>query len=117
VAHNAAFDAEFLAQAIKKHGIRMPGNPVVDSIKLSRKVLMEAGSHALGNLAKKLKNEINIQLNNSELHRALYDCEVLKEVFTACLRKRFQDKELAMDKAVQSIEKLHGPILQFKSFV
>jgi DNA polymerase III epsilon subunit family exonuclease len=117
VAHNAPFDTEFLAKAIKKNGMMVPGNPILDSLKITKKIMMEAASHKLENLAKKLGNQLNLALNRQVLHRALYDCEVLKEVFCACLRKRFQDRDLTMDRAVPSIEKIHGPALKFKSYV
>ena len=116
IAHNAPFDTEFLSKTMKKYGMMIPGNPILDSLKITKKIMMEASSHKLENLAKKLSGQINLTLNKQSLHRALYDCEVLKEVFCACLRKRFQDKELTMDKAVSSIEKIHGPALQFKNF-
>ena len=117
VAHNAAFDAEFLAKAVKKHGLMMPQNPVIDSLRITKKILVEAPSQRLGELAKKLHDQIKIQVDDENLHRALYDCEVLKEVFTVCLKKRFQVQELSMDKAVKSLEPVHGPPLKFSSYV
>ena len=39
VAHNAPFDTEFLARAIKKNGMVMPGNPICDSLKITKKIL------------------------------------------------------------------------------
>jgi len=117
VAHNAAFDSEFLAKTLKRNGMMIPQNPVIDSLKVSRKIMLEAPSHKLGELAKRLGNQLSLKVDEANLHRALYDCEVLKEVFTACLRKRFQEKELTMDKAIQSIEKVHGTALQLKSYV
>ncbi|MBF0432308.1 MAG: 3'-5' exonuclease [Fibrobacteria bacterium] len=116
VAHNAGFDTEFLAKALKKNQMMIPGNPILDSLKITKKIMVEAPSHSLENLAKKLRGELNLSLDSSNLHRALYDCEVLQEVFCACLRKRFQDRELTMDKALPSIEKIHGPALQIKSY-
>ncbi|MFC1584584.1 PolC-type DNA polymerase III [Fibrobacterota bacterium] len=117
VAHKADFDLEFLGKALKKHQMMIPGNPVLDSLKITKKIMVEATSHNLGNLARKLGDQIHLTLNRQGLHRALYDCEVLKEIFCACLRKRFQEKELTMDKAISSIEKIHGPALHVKNFI
>ena len=116
VAHNAAFDTEFLAKAIKKNGMMVPQNPILDSIKITKKIMLEAPSHKLGELAKRLGNQIQLQVSSDKLHRALYDCEVLREVFCACLRKRFQEKDLTMDIAVKNVEKVHGAALKLASF-
>jgi DNA polymerase III epsilon subunit family exonuclease len=117
VAHNAAFDAEFLGKTLKKNSLPLPGNPILDSLKITKKSMVEASSQKLGNLAKKLGNQIHLDVNSEDLHRALYDCEVLREVFTVCLSKRFPEKDLTMDKAISNIEKIHGPVLNFKSYV
>ena len=116
VAHNASFDASFLAKGIRKHGLVMPQNPIVDSLKLIRKILPEYASHKLGEVARKLGDQTSLALKKEDLHRAAYDCVVLKEVFCACLPKRYQDKDLAMDQAVKSFESVHGPALQFSQF-
>ncbi len=116
VAHNASFDASFLAKAIRKHGLVMPQNPVVDSLKIVRKILPEYASHKLGELARRLGDQTELAVQQKDLHRAAYDCSVLKEVLCACLRKRYQDKDLAMDQAVKSLESVHGPSLRFSQF-
>jgi DNA polymerase III subunit epsilon len=116
VAHNASFDAAFLGKAIRKQGLVMPQHPIIDSLKFVRKIMPEYASHKLGELARKLSDQTAITLNKGELHRATYDCQVLKEVFCACLRKRYQDKDLAMDQALKSFESVHGPSLSFVQF-
>jgi len=45
VAHNASFDTEFLAKALKKNGMMIPENPILDSLKVTKKIMMEASSH------------------------------------------------------------------------
>jgi DNA polymerase III subunit epsilon len=117
VAHNASFDAAFLGKAIRKHGLVMPQNPIIDSLKLARKVMPEYASHKLGELARKLSDQTGMALSKGELHRATYDCQILKEVLCACLRKRYQDKDLAMDQALKSFESVHGQPLSFVQFV
>jgi DNA polymerase III epsilon subunit family exonuclease len=116
VAHNASFDASFLAKGIRRHCLVIPQNPIVDSLKLIRKILPEYASHKLGEVARKLGDQTGLALKQSELHRAAYDCEVLKEVLCACLPKRYQDGDLAMDRAVKSFESVHGPALRFSQF-
>ena len=115
VAHNASFDAAFLAKAIRKNGI-MPQNPIIDSLKVTRKLMPESVSHKLSDLAKRLNTQISIEVDKSQLHRGLYDCQVLKEVFSVCLRKRFQEADLAMATAVKAIEKVHGQTMRFTQF-
>ncbi len=116
VAHNASFDAAFLGKAIRKQGIVMPQNPIIDSLKIVRKIMPEYASHKLGELARKLGDQTSMIVSTGELHRATYDCQVLKEVLCACLRKRYQDKDLAMDTALKSLESVHGQPLSFVQF-
>ncbi len=116
VAHNASFDAAFLGKAIRKQGMVMPQNPIIDSLKIVRKIMPEYASHKLGEVARKLGDQTGMALSKGELHRATYDCQILKEVLCACLRKRYQDKDLAMDQALKSIESVHGAPLSFVQF-
>ncbi len=116
VAHNAEFDTKFVAKGVRKHGLVMPQNPVIDSLKFVRKLMPEYSSHRLGEVARKLGDQTNLSLNQADLHRATYDCIVLKEVFATCLRKRYQDKDLAMNTALKSFENLHGPALRFAQY-
>jgi DNA polymerase-3 subunit alpha (Gram-positive type) len=109
VAHNADFDCRFLIRELRLNGLILPQNPVLDSLKLSRKIIPESPSHRLGNLAKRLQQELGINLDSENLHRALYDCEILAEVFTALIRKRFQPKDLEMSNFLTAVEKVHGP--------
>jgi DNA polymerase III subunit epsilon len=113
VAHNASFDAAFIGKGIRKQGLVMPQNPIIDSLKMVRKIMPEYASHKLGEVARKLGDQTGLGIAKGELHRATYDCQILKEVFCACLRKRYQDKDLAMDQALKSFESLHGPSLSF----
>jgi DNA polymerase III epsilon subunit family exonuclease len=116
VAHNASFDASFIARAVRKHGLIMPQNPIVDSLKVIRKIFPEYASHKLGEAARKLGEQTGLVLSKGDLHRAAYDCMVLREVLCACLRKRYQDKDLAMDQAVRALESVHGQVLRFSQF-
>jgi DNA polymerase III subunit epsilon len=116
VAHNASFDSSFLGKALRKHSLVIPQNPIVDNLKFVRKILPEYTSHKLGAVAQKLGSQAGIDLKQGDLHRATYDCKILMEVLCACLGKRYQDKDLAMDQAVKSLESVHGPSLRFSQF-
>lgn len=116
VAHNAEFDTKFIAKGVRKHALVVSQNPVFDSLKFVRKLMPEYSSHRLGEVARKLGNQTSLSLNQEDLHRATYDCIVLKEVFTACLRKRYQDRDLTMDAALKSLESVHGPALRFAQY-
>jgi DNA polymerase III subunit epsilon len=78
--------------------------------------LPEYASHKLGEVARKLGDQTGLALRQADLHRAAYDCQVLMEVLCACLRKRYQDKDLAMDQAVKALESVHGQTLRFSQF-
>ena len=116
VAHNAAFDSAFLCKAVRKHGMVMPQNPIIDSLRFIRKIMPEYASHKLGEIARKLGDQLGTALNRGELHRAAYDCHILKEVLCACLRKRYQDRDLTMDQALKSLESVHGQPLSLMQF-
>lgn len=114
VAHNADFDSKFLQNELHKNGLIIPQNPIVDSLKISRKIMPESPNHKLGTLAARLKRFMNLKVKPEELHRALYDCRVLAEVFTVLLNKRFQANEFSMTNAIKSLEKVHGPAFNLK---
>jgi DNA polymerase III subunit epsilon len=106
VAHNASFDAKFLQAELQENNLPLIKNPIIDSLALSKKIMPEASSHKLGNIAKRLRREIDIELDSENLHRALYDCEVLRDIFVAILRKRFKDKDLQMGTFLGSMDRL-----------
>lgn len=108
VAHNAPFDIRFLVTESKRHNLQMTKAPILDSLKISRKVMNEAPSHALGELARRLRREVKLNLNSENLHRALYDCEVLAQVFIAILRKRMLTPDFELGSFHKKIEDIHG---------
>ncbi|HSQ42953.1 MAG TPA: 3'-5' exonuclease [Fibrobacteraceae bacterium] len=107
VAHNAPFDSEFLRIAYRKNPQFLPTSPIFDSLKIA-KTLLSVQTYKLGELAKILRaqGQIGLNLESSELHRALYDCEVLGEVFVALLRKRFKEKDFEMGAFLQAALKI-----------
>ena len=114
VAHNAEFDARFLAAALKKTSLMSIKNPILDSLKVSRNIMPESPNHKLVTLAKRLRRQIDVAFDESALHRALYDCEVLREVFVAILKKRLQPKDFELSNFLRAVEKVHGPSIALK---
>jgi DNA polymerase III subunit epsilon len=108
VAHNASFDGRFLNKAMCDGSMLLPQNPIIDSLQMSRKILPEAKVHKLGVLAKRFRRELTIKLDDESLHRALYDCEVLRDVFVSLLRKQFVVEDLKMENFLQATEKACG---------
>ncbi|MCF0223197.1 MAG: 3'-5' exonuclease [Fibrobacter sp.] len=116
IAHNANFDASFLREAYKKNPQMIPGNPVIDSLVIARTVLPEltdeAGkhNHKLGFLANMFqrRGEIAMKIESEKMHRAVYDCLMLMEVFVALLRRRFKEKDWEMGNIMAAMAKYKG---------
>jgi len=110
IAHNANFDATFMRNAYKANPQMVPGNPVVDSLAITKAIMPEAGSHKLGNLAGMFlkSGEITMNIDSAKMHRAVYDCEMLMEVFVAVLRRRLKEKDWEMMNIMKSLEKYKG---------
>jgi DNA polymerase III epsilon subunit family exonuclease len=108
VAHNAEFDRKFLRHELLENQLMLPQNPVLDSLRIARKIMPEAPRHRLIDLAKRLRRQTGLQIEEGALHRALYDCEVLAAVWVALLRKRYIPKDLEMASFLKKIESTHG---------
>jgi DNA polymerase-3 subunit alpha (Gram-positive type) len=110
LAHNANFDASFLRAAYAKNPQLVPGNPVIDSLVVSRTILPELENHKLGYMAGlfKRRNEIAMNIDSEKMHRAVYDCEMLMEVFVAILRRRFKEKDWELGNIMASLAKYKG---------
>ena len=108
IAHHADFDSGFLHVAYTKHPQLLPGNPIVDSLRISKSILPELKSHKLGDLAhmfQRIKGQIKLSINNDEMHRAVYDCEMLMEVFVALLRRRIRKEDWDISRILPCIIK------------
>lgn len=116
VAHNASFDAAFIGRGVRKCSLPMPLNPVFDSLKMIKKIMPEFCSYKLKEIARKLDGQTAIKLEKAKLHRAEYDCIVLREVFVTCLKKRFSSKDLLQHNAVKELTKVHGKPIAFMDF-
>ena len=110
LAHNANFDASFLRVAYKNNPQLVPGNPVIDSLAISKAILPEASSHKLGILANMFqrRDEISMKIESDKMHRAVYDCLMLMEVFVALLRRRFKETDWEMACIMKNMEKYKG---------
>jgi DNA polymerase-3 subunit epsilon len=107
VAHNADFDTGFLKVAYEKNPQLLPGNPIVDSLRLSRSILPELKSHKLGEMAMLFKRQqlISMKIDSGDMHRAVYDCEMLMEVFVSLLKRRLKEKDWEMGKILPILGK------------
>lgn len=76
VAHNAGFDVGFLKRACGAHDYPWPGNQVIDTVGLSRQVLLrdEVPNHKLATLARHFKSP------TTPNHRALSDARATVDV-------------------------------------
>lgn len=83
VAHNAPFDIGFLQAAAAQTGHTWPGNPVVDTVRLARRVVTrdEAPNHKLGTLAALFHASVVPE------HRALADAQATVDVLHALLSR------------------------------
>ena len=116
VAHNGhSFDAPFLKEACRRAGIAVPRLPVLDSLKIARNIMRENGSFKLSDLAQRLAaaGEIKLRLEQGELHRALYDCQVLAQVMGRMVLKAVPEKDLSLDRFLKAVEKL-APVVMLE---
>jgi DNA polymerase-3 subunit epsilon len=75
LAHNASFDAGFLAWELSRAGLAEPGHQVVDTLPLARRFLTQVPNHRLGTLAERLGFDCG------QTHRALADCRRVKQLW------------------------------------
>ena len=83
VAHNAPFDIGFLKAALSRAGYTWPGNQVVDTVALARRVVTrdEAPNHRLATLARLFG------ATTTPTHRALDDARATVDVLHALLER------------------------------
>jgi DNA polymerase-3 subunit epsilon len=97
VAHNASFDKRFLIAELDRAKLSIE-NPFVCTMRLAKKLLPEATSFKLADIAR----HVGIRVNNQSAHRALSDIKV-----TAKLWKHLHDHVIkSIGSNVLSIETL-----------
>jgi DNA polymerase-3 subunit epsilon len=81
IAHHAPFDLGFIAIELERASLHLPGDPVLCSSLLSRKLFPESGNHRLQTLIP------FFGIKQGTAHRALDDAEACLEVGLRCLEK------------------------------
>jgi DNA polymerase III epsilon subunit family exonuclease len=99
VAHGVARDVGVLGWEAARHGIGLPGNVVLDTLKLARHCAPEASDHALETLA----GHFEIDVDRS--HRALADAVTCWKVLEACIEVLAADSDVGGDRI--EVELLH----------
>ena len=75
VAHNAPFDAQFLASDVRKHETLAPRGIVLDTCAMSRKVFPGLANYKLGTLVQ------HLAIQAAEFHRAEADASYCGQLF------------------------------------
>jgi DNA polymerase-3 subunit alpha (Gram-positive type) len=83
VAHNAKFDASFLASAYRKYNFGVYSNPLIDTLELSRALDPNQARHSLSALVKRYE----IPWDETAHHRADYDAEGTALIFHKMIKK------------------------------
>lgn len=81
VAHNAAFDAQFLTADIKKHETSAPRGVILDTLPIARKVYPGLANYKLGTLVQ------HLGIESSNFHRAEEDAAYCGQVFFKMLQR------------------------------
>lgn len=92
VAHNADFDLNFLREEFASCGLRLPDNPVVDTLKMARK----SGRFAKNNLGC-VAEDLGISCQG--WHRAMADTKMAEQIFYYFLNRLYA-------RGVQTVEDL-----------
>jgi DNA polymerase-3 subunit epsilon len=77
----------------------------------ARKLLAQTRRHRQRMVA---SGEVKLKVEQGELHRALYDCQVLAQVVGRLLLKALPEKDLAIDRFQKAAEKL-APIFMLEN--
>lgn len=81
VAHNAAFDTQFLTKDIEKFESRAPNGIILDSLPIARKVFPGLANYKLGTLVQ------HLSISGSGFHRAEEDASFCGRVFLKMIEK------------------------------
>lgn len=83
LAHNANFDIRFLSSELRRNGLELPDNQVIDTLKLFRNWFPDAPSHNLGKLA------VHVGVETGRMHRAEADATIMLGI----LQKGMEDRD------------------------
>jgi DNA polymerase-3 subunit epsilon len=81
LAHNAAFDLEFIGVDMLRLGLPLPGHATVDTCTLARTAVPNQPSYALQSLG------VMLGQGAAQRHRALADARLTRDVFLALIRR------------------------------
>ena len=82
IGHNLIdFDLKFLQHQLKKAGLSQIGNPMEDTLKMSKVMLKKAKDHKLITIS----NHLGHYPDPAKMHRSIADCEVCSEVYRRLL--------------------------------
>lgn len=81
VAHNAAFDTQFLVKDIEKFEMKAPKGVILDSLPIARKVFPGLANYKLGTLVQ------HLNIPGSGFHRAEEDASFCGKVFLKIIEK------------------------------
>lgn len=81
VAHNATFDAQFLTASIKKFESKAPKGIVLDTLSMSRKVILGLPNYRLGTLVQ------HLNIPTTDFHRAEEDATYCGRLFIHLVRR------------------------------
>lgn len=89
VAHNAEFDVQFLCHEAARHGAPTPGEPVLDTVEISRSLRSDLPNHKLETVSHALGCPA------ASYHRALADSQTLMHCFVRLLSEGLPKGTLA----------------------
>ncbi|MCB0413843.1 MAG: 3'-5' exonuclease [Bdellovibrionales bacterium] len=105
VAHNAAFDAQFLSADIKKFETKAPTGVILDTLGIARKVIPGLPNYKLGTLVD------HLDIPAGEFHRAEEDASYCGQLFIHLVRKMTGGLNLP---PIENLIQLTGkPLLNF----
>ncbi|MGM9873963.1 MAG: PolC-type DNA polymerase III [Bacilli bacterium] len=81
VTHNAEFDINFINEELKRNGMPILTNPVIDTLSLARHLYPENRKFRLGDICRRM----DINYDSEAAHRADYDALVLNDVWQSML--------------------------------
>ena len=105
IAHNAAFDVQFLTADIKKFEAPAPRGMVLDTLAIAKKIIPGMANYKLGTLVQ------HFAIESSDFHRAEQDASYAGKLFWKLIQKISDRDRLP---AIENLISLNGDkVLQF----
>ncbi len=111
VAHNAAFDTQFLTADILKHEMPAARGPILDTLSMARKIVPGLANYKLGTLVQ------YFELTSNEFHRAEADAGYCGNIFWKLIQRVYTAGEIpAIENliALSNNQSLRFPIVEKK---